>query len=198
MRHGQTSWNAEKRIQGSGDSPLTDAGVATCKRWGAFLAANAPAWHRLIVSPLQRALDTAHILNAELGLPIEVETGYREQDWGQWEGLTVEDIKQNFPGELEKRIGAGWDFRPPGGESRREVLQRVLETTHQQASRWPGSNLIVVTHLGVIKGLLYHIENRDYLPEEPKIIWKSRFHCMAHTDKDLWLEQTNICLPDTV
>lgn len=198
MRHGKTTWNAEKRIQGRGNSPLTQEGVTTCRAWAAFLAARVPYWHRLVVSPLQRAIDTAHILNAELALPIDIETGFREQNWGQWEGLTVEDIKENFPGELERRVQGGWDFRPPGGESRLEVLQRVLETTQLQASQWPGQNLLVVSHLGVIKGLLYHIENREYLPAEPKIIWKDRFHIMGHSDSDLWLERTNISLSDTV
>ena len=195
LRHGRTRWNEEKRIQGSSNSPLSTTGIAGCKRWARFLSTDRINWHRLLVSPLQRTIDTAGIINEELKVPLHVVDGFRELDWGRWEGLTLQEIKAISAAELAERVRRGWDFRPPGGESRQEVLDRVLLALNEQAAAWPGENLLVITHLGVIKTVLYHIEKRDFLPEEPKIIWKDRFHIISSRDNHLAIEQGNITLP---
>lgn len=195
LRHGKTVWNQEKRVQGSGNSALTKAGIETCKDWARFLSTHQTAWHRLLVSPLQRTIDTAEIINEELQLPLHIVNGFREQDWGRWEGLTLQEIKEASHQELAEGVRRGWDFRPPGGDSRREVLQRVMRSLKEQVKKWPGKNLLVITHLGVIKSLLYHIEKREFLPEEPKIIWKDRFHVISSCDSALVIEQSNITLP---
>ncbi len=195
LRHGRTVWNEEKRIQGSGDSPLTEHGVAGCREWARFLATFPISWHRLLVSPLQRTIDTAEIINERLGLPLHLADGIREMDWGEWEGLTLAEIKAASHRDLAERVRGGWDFRPPGGESRREVLQRAVISLQEQERHWPGENLLVITHLGVIKSLLYHLEQRQFLPEEPKILYKDRFHIISSYDCRLSLEQSNINLP---
>ena len=197
LRHGKTVWNDEKRIQGSGDSPLTPEGIDTCRKWARFLAETTQPWHRILVSPLLRTRETAEIINAELHLPIDLEPGFREQDWGLWEGLSLPEIKAEFPGEVERRVQDGWDFRPPEGESRKEVLGRVLDSISRQVGKWGGQSLLVVTHLGVIKTLLYHLENREFLPQEPQIIWKDRFHIVAYEDNVLRVEQSNLSLADS-
>jgi len=195
LRHGKTVWNEQKRIQGSSDSPLSSAGSAACQGWARFLSDGGNGWHRLLTSPMQRAIDTAEIINGQLRLPLHVVDGFREMDWGDWEGLTLQDVKARSAYVLAERIRHGWGFRPPGGESRLEVLDRVLLTLKQQAERWPGESILVITHLGVIKSLLYHIEKRAFLPEEPKIIWKDRFHIISSRAGDLAIEQSNIALP---
>lgn len=196
LRHGKTTWNEEKRIQGSGNSALTEKGVADSRKWARFLTTVPIVWHRLLVSPLQRTIDTAEIINERLGLPLHLADGFREMDWGEWEGLTLEEIRTVSHHDFIERIRCGWDFRPPGGESRREVLQRVTLSLQEQVTRWPEENLLVITHLGVIKALLYHIEQREFLPEEPKILWKNRFHIISSSDGRLTLEQSNMSLPE--
>jgi broad specificity phosphatase PhoE len=195
LRHGKTVWNEEKRIQGSGNSELTPTGIEGCERWARFLVSCGTTWHRFLVSPLQRTIDTAEIINKELALPLQVEEGFREQDWGSWEGLTLQEIKESSPGILEDSVKHGWEFRPPGGESRKEVLGRVIQAIRLQAQERPAENLLVITHLGVIKTMLYHIEKREFLPEEPQIVWKDRFHIISSSSNVLAIEQSNIRLP---
>lgn len=195
LRHGKTVWNVEKRIQGSGNSALTAEGIATCEQWAQFLSTMSPKWSRIVVSPLQRTLDTAAIVNKWLNLPIHQDDGLREQNWGLWEGLTLPEIKTSFPEELEKRIMRGWDFRAPKGESRKEVLKRTTSSLKENSAKWPGENLLLITHLGVIKSLLYYVEGRDFLPEEPKIVWKNRFQTISSTDGNLAIVKKNISLP---
>jgi len=195
LRHGKTVWNEQKRIQGISNSELTPAGIEGCKRWARYLVSCGTLWHRLLVSPLQRTIDTAEIINRELALPLQVEEGFREQDWGSWEGLTLQEIKEGSPGLLEDSVKHGWEFRPPCGESRKEVLWRVSQALRLQAQERPAENLLVISHLGVIKTMLYHIEKREFLPEEPKIVWKDRFHIISSSRNVLAIEQCNISLP---
>ncbi|NNK15249.1 MAG: histidine phosphatase family protein [Desulfofustis sp.] len=195
LRHGKTVWNQEKRIQGSGNSPLTPDGIAALKAWAAFLHSTPPTWDRLIVSPLQRAIDSAKIINERLQLPMQIEDELREQNWGLWEGLTIDEIKSADPDELEKRIQNGWNFLPPEGESRQEVLQRTRGCLEKCARQYTGQHLLVITHLGVIKTLLYSIEKRPFLPSEPKILWKNRFHLIAQSETAWTILTQNIFLP---
>lgn len=196
LRHGQTVWNLEKRIQGSGNSALTREGIDNCRRWARHLSTAEPVWHRIISSPLQRARETASLLNEELGLPLHLEDGIREQDWGAWEGQTLEAIKQRWPRNWEQLLASGWDFRPPDGESRREVLARAQQALRECSTRWPGENLLIVTHLGIIKTLLYAIENRAFLPREPKIVHRNRFHTVAWDGETFKLLQRDLKLPE--
>ncbi len=196
LRHGQTVWNKEKRIQGSGNSALTREGIGSCRNWGHLLSGSPTSWQRIIVSPLQRARDTAVLVNETLQIPIEHDDGIREQHWGDWEGLTLEQIKADSPVKLQELMKLGWDFRPPGGESRRELLQRVLASLKKHSDRRPGENLLIISHLGVIKSLLYFTEGRNYLPEEPKIIYKNRFHIIGYQDCTFSIISRNITLAD--
>jgi broad specificity phosphatase PhoE len=196
LRHGQTVWNKEKRIQGSTNSALTSEGAASCRNWGQFLSTSQTAWQRIIVSPLQRARDTAQLVNEALQIPIEHDDEIREQHWGDWEGLTLEQIRTDSPGKLQELTQLGWDFRPPGGESRRELLQRVLASLKKNSARWPRENLLIISHLGVIKSLLYYTEGRDYLPQEPKIVYKNHFHTLGYQGSALSIIRRNISLPD--
>ncbi len=179
MRHARTIWNEENRIQGRGDSPLTPGGIAAAAGWADVLAGGDRSWHRIVTSPLSRARETAAILARRLDLPIHREDDLREQDWGLWEGLRLEDVKRDFPDALQRAIQQGWEFRPPRGESRTEVCRRVTACLRKQGSRWPGDNLLIVTHLGVIKALVYSIAGRNYLPQEPDMLQPDHLHTVV-------------------
>ena len=196
LRHGQTVWNREKRIQGRGNSPLTAEGIASCRQWGRYLAASGTTWQRIIVSPLQRARETAKLVNEALQIPIACDEGIREQDWGNWEGRTLDQIKTDSPGKLEELIHLGWDFRPPGGESRKDLLHRVLASLQRSNAQWPGENLLIISHLGVVKSLLYYIEDREFLPEEPRIIDNNRFHTIGYRDNRFSILSRNVTFMD--
>lgn len=189
MRHAQTAWNRDKRIQGQIDSDLTAAGEAAARSWGEILKDH--RWDRLLVSDLGRARRTADLVNASLGLPVATEPRLRELDWGEWAGKTVQEIRDRFPGALEAQEARGWGFCPPGGESRTEQFERCRAALLDAARRWPGETLLVVAHGGVIKSLIYRLLGRDFLTLEPGVIRPYHLHWFSATGSDLCLDRLN-------
>jgi probable phosphoglycerate mutase len=165
IRHASTLWNEEKKIQGQLDSPLSVTGRVQAADWGDKLKNF--GWQRILCSDLGRAGETARLVNSKLRLPMDTDSNLREQDWGRWSGLTLARVRESEGDFLAGQVGAGWDFRPPGGESRREVLARAQSALRLAGSRHPGERILVVCHEGVIKCLLYHLLGRRFLPGEP-------------------------------
>ena len=179
FRHGQTIWNKQKRVQGRLDSALTPEGIEAVREWAHFLATPRWNWARIIASPAPRARATAQLINEQLHVEIQEEDDLREQDWGIWEGLSWAEIHTNSAKELEKQIKKGWAFRPPQGESRSEVCSRARSALRFYGRELSGKQILVVTHQGVIKSLIYSIEKRQFLPEEPKLIDKNRLQTLS-------------------
>ena len=189
IRHAETRWNREKRIQGQTDSPLTRTGRSQVRRWGRRLADQ--PWDGLLSSDLERSIETARQLNRYLHLPLETEPGLREQDWGAWTGRTVLQLRQETPAALAAQEQAGWDFCPPGGECRRDVWQRSRKALAAAARQRPGGRILVVCHAGVIKAVLYRLCGRAFLPSEPPLIQPFRLHLLRCTGDDLTLDRIN-------
>lgn len=190
IRHAATLWNDQKRIQGQLDSPLSPAGQLQAKNWGGKLK-DMP-WQRIITSDLGRARETTALINTTLCLPVIVEPRLREQDWGSWSGCTLARLRQKNHDLLQRQIRAGWDFRPPAGESRQEVLHRCLQTLRRIGATCPGEHILIVCHEGVIKCLLYHLLNRRFLPEEAKVIQGFHLHLLELQGEKLYLAQMNL------
>jgi probable phosphoglycerate mutase len=130
IRHGETDWNAEGRLQGQRDIPLNDKGRRQARRNGVALAdvfADAVSFD-FVASPLGRARETMEIVRASLGLD---PTSYRLDDrlkeisYGAWEGFTGEELAIHDPAGVAARDAGKWEFMPPGGESYRRVSDRV-------------------------------------------------------------------------
>ena len=189
VRHAQTMWNREKRIQGQSDSPLTADGESQATRWGELLKQF--PWDRILASDTGRTLATAEKINAYLKIPLTTDSRLREQDWGQWVGKTVQQIESEAPQMLTAQVRSGWDFCPPGGESRKSVLKRSQKALIEAAGRYRGDNLLVVTHEGVIKSLIYHLCGRKFLPGEPAILKAYQLHWLIHHSNGLKLEEVN-------
>ena len=194
LRHVETEWNRAKRIQGRLDSPLTPEGVKEAELWADRLAGL--SWNRIVSSNLGRALNTAEIVGRVLGLPVNPEPRLVEQDWGRWAGKTVSDLAREEPEFLAAAEAAGWDFTPPGGESRRQILARGLEALEDLVREFPGETILVVTHEGVTKCLIYHLKGRRFLPEEPKLIEPRRLHWLAGDENGIILDEINVPLLD--
>lgn len=190
LRHGQTEWNIEKRIQGFGDSPLSAEGREQTAGWVATLQAH--RWDRILASDLGRVRETVAILNSRLQLPVDHDPRLREQDWGEWQGLTLPYVQQAFREELARRVALGWEFSAPGGESRNVVKDRVFSALREAAGKWPGDSILVVCHQGVIKTALYHITGRDYLPGEDPLLHHNRLHIIGLFDSGFAPVQLNI------
>ena len=189
IRHAQTDWNREKKIQGHSDSALTANGKKQASSWGQRLLQF--PWDRLLASDTGRALTTAERINAFLNIPLETDPRLREQDWGDWVSKTIPQIQTEAYQVLEEQINAGWNFCPPGGESRGSVLKRSQEALMEAADRYPGDNLLVVTHEGVIKCLVYYLCGRKFLPSEPPLLKSYRLHWLVFTRDGLQLEKVN-------
>ena len=189
MRHAQTVWNRQKKIQGLSDSPLTAGGERQASGWGRILSRF--SWDRILASDTGRALETAERVNLSLRIPIDTDSRIREQDWGRWVGKTIVQLKAEQPLELAQQINAGWDFQPPGGEDRQSVLARSQAALQDAFTRWPGENILVVIHEGVIKCLVYHLSGRQFLPTEPPLLKSYQLHRLIHDGDGLRLEAIN-------
>lgn len=130
MRHGQTVWNTQRRLQGRMDSPLTAVGVAQAQAFGRGLAMLLPdpASARVMASPLGRAWQTAVLAVDGMGgdpAAIEFDDRLMEHAFGQWEGLLWEEVKRDHPVALAARMADKWNAPAPDGESYRDVADRV-------------------------------------------------------------------------
>lgn len=151
LRHGQTLMSVQKRYAGRTDVPLTDIGV---RQAAAAAQRLAPAGIALIVtSPLLRAARTAEEIAAVTGSPVVAEEGFRETDFGAWEGLTFAEVRQRWPGELRAWL-ADPAIAPPGGESLDEVTKRVTDALHRLLAARQGRTILIVSHVTPIKTLV--------------------------------------------
>lgn len=143
VRHGETDWNAARRIQGSTDIPLNDVGRDQARRTGRLLASR--QWDGIWSSPLSRAFETAEIIAEQTGLgtPIALDAVV-ERNYGAAEGMDYRTIDRRFPEGTHV----------PGRESRRRVAARVMPALIALAAEHEGENLIVTTHGGVIRAVV--------------------------------------------
>jgi probable phosphoglycerate mutase len=190
LRHGETVWNSEKRVQGHCNSPLTPFGKTQIQGWADYLAAQ--GWQRIICSDLGRVRETVAIINSILQLPVTEDTRLREQNWGEWEGMTVDELYRDYAQVLEVQIKAGWDFRPPAGESRSEIRTRIFAALASHREQFNDEKTLVVCHLGVIKCLIYAVAGRSFLPKEPSILQKGCMHTIHYSAGAYRLGSLNI------
>jgi probable phosphoglycerate mutase len=124
VRHGQTVFNRERRIQGHVDSPLTELGVRQARAVGGLLKdlIREPAGWRVVSSPLGRARSTAEIVAGRLGLPVELDDRLKEMSWGDNDGRLRAELEQEHPDTFGR---SNWAFDVPSGESYDEVCARV-------------------------------------------------------------------------
>ncbi len=144
IRHGQTEWNVEGRMQGHLDSALTPAGQEQSIASGRALR-DLGGVDELIVSPSGRARETAFLLNSFLSAEISFEALLMERDCGHWSGLTLDEIKTQYPREWESRQQRPFEHCPPGGESTPDLIERIRPLLAQLVGR--GAERIgLVTH----------------------------------------------------
>ncbi|MGZ5180937.1 MAG: histidine phosphatase family protein [Ramlibacter sp.] len=152
VRHGETSWNADARIQGQRDIGLNDTGRWQARRVGQALA-DEPIT-AVYSSDLERAQATAQSISDVKGVPVIPHEGLRERSFGMFEGRTFDEIHQTWPehaNSWRKRIP---EWQPPeGGESLLQLRERVTRTLEQLAARHPGEQIVVVAHGGVLDAL---------------------------------------------
>ncbi|GHF73259.1 histidine phosphatase family protein [Streptomyces thermodiastaticus] len=148
-RHGQTSWNVERRFQGSTDVELTDTGIRQARRAARLLASLEP--DAIVSSDLKRAVRTAAELAALTGLDVALDEGLRETYAGVWQGLTHEEILARY-GEEYAAWKRGEPVRRGGGELETEVADRAAPVVLRHVEKLPeDGTLVVVSHGGTIR-----------------------------------------------
>ncbi|MBS0337927.1 MAG: histidine phosphatase family protein [Proteobacteria bacterium] len=166
MRHAETEWSREGRIQGRTDVPLSDAGRAHLA--GRTVPRECRGM-RVVTSPLQRCLETATLLGLA---QYESDERIAEMHWGAWEGRRLEDLRSALGAQMRENEARGFDFMPPGGESPRQVLDRVRGWLADVATN--GVPTLAVAHRGVIRVILAAAAQWDMLGRPPvKLDWDS-------------------------
>ena len=164
VRHGETLWNREKRMQGTTDTPLSDVGRAQAQALGRRLSGQ--DFTALYASDLARARETASIIAEHTGRKLLTDAQLRERSFGIFEGLTAAEIQERFPGEHARFVSRDPDYEVPGGESARDFAGRCLGCLSEIAGRHRGEEIVVVTH-GLVLDSLYRAA-KGLGPGEPR------------------------------
>lgn len=143
-RHGETDWNAERRVQGHTDRPLNDAGIAQARALAEDLSGE--SIDAVYASDLARALDTARAVAEPRGLSVVTIPGLRERNFGSWEGLLDEEILERFP---QAHTGPWGDDETP-----EQLDERVIDALTEIAASHPGGQVLVVSHGGPLRAVL--------------------------------------------
>lgn len=185
IRHGQTAWNAELRMQGQLDTALDARG-----RWQAQQLVRALAHEAvdaIVASDLSRAVATATPLAEAMGLRVQREPGLRERRFGVFEGFTYADIERQWPDEIARWRVRDPTFAPPRGERLSEFYERCVDVASRLAARHGGRTVVWVTHGGVLD-CLHRAATRIAL-DAPRT-WtldNASINRLLHTDQGLML-----------
>jgi len=159
IRHGETAWNVDTRIQGHLDIPLNETGLQQA-RWLAQTLAGRDAVHAIYASDLVRAHLTAQTIAQAMGLRVTAHPGLRERAFGDFQGRTFAEIEAELPEHAQHWRKRSPEWTPPGaGESLIALRDRVLTTVNELASRHVGEQIVLVAHGGVMD-VLYRAATR--------------------------------------
>ena len=159
IRHGETAWNVDTRIQGHLDIPLNDTGLQQA-RWLAQALAERDELHAIYASDLVRAHVTAQTIAAAVGLAVTAHPGLRERAFGDFQGRTFLEIEAELPDQAQHWRQRTPQWVPPGnGESLMSLRERVLATVNELAARHVGEQIALVAHGGVMD-VLYRAATR--------------------------------------
>lgn len=189
LRHGPTDWNADRRLQGRADIPLSAAGRTAVA--GRRLPRELSGW-RWLASPLARARQTARLL----GVAAIEEPALIEMDYGAWEGRTLAAVRAEDPTGVAANEARGLDFRPPGGESPREVQVRLAALGLRLLA--DGCDAAAVTHKGVIRAALALATGWDMTGRPPlRLDWTAAHLFLLDAAGHWSLARANLALADT-
>jgi broad specificity phosphatase PhoE len=198
VRHAQTTWNHENRLQGHADQPLNALGLQQARHVGAYFSAthtNGSSLTALYSSPLQRSRQTAEAIARQTGLSMQIDPELAEMLLGDWEGLTPEEIDAQFDGGY-----ARWRVTPsrvqiPGAEPAAQFHARVTRVFARIAQRHRGEDIVIVSHGGVIASLLAQWLYADYDRLLRRMSLEnagiSRIDCCTEPPLVLWVNATH-------
>jgi len=154
MCHGDSRQDDVRRYIGQTDLPLNQTGIEQAKYWQRRLSS--VSLYRIYCSDLVRSLETARIIAQKRGMSTCSLPELREIHLGSWEGLSVTEVRQRFPGEYEKRGENFPNYRPPDGESFSDLRRRIVPVFERIVSEMEG-NVLILGHAGVNRTILCHV-----------------------------------------
>jgi broad specificity phosphatase PhoE len=145
VRHGQTEWNRVERFRGRADVPLNETGLAQAEATGKRVASE---WQPVCVysSPLSRAVKTAEAIARHFDLPVQIHTGMADIDYGAWQGLTPDEVKERWPETCHAWYHAPHTARIPGGETLDDLRARGMAAVNELAARHAEQAIVLVGH----------------------------------------------------
>ncbi len=183
IRHGESDWNAARRWQGMAPTGLNTVGRRQAQALADFLR-DRPIG-AVYSSDLPRALETAHILAAALGVLPQVDARWREINIGVFEGMTTAEVEQAYPAELAAWRADMPDYRVPNGETRRELQDRAAAAWEQAAAGAKGGEVAVVSHGGTIRLLLRRLFGPE-APHEPHTLPNTSITTLTRAAGGVW------------
>ena len=155
IRHGETLWNTQLRMQGSLDSDLTPKGKSQIKALGKWM--KEVPFDYLYCSDTARAHKTAEAISTFTGHNLNLDKRLREKNLGVFEGLTSEEARELYPETFQQFKTAGASYVIDQGESTQQLLERSLDAIEEIRDRHPQKVAVVVTHGGVVRVLMKHV-----------------------------------------
>ena len=160
VRHGETTWNREGRVQGWAPTPLTERGREQARTLGAHLADDGV--DRVVASDLRRAAETARFVGRATDAPLAFDRGWRERGFGVYQGLDYRALFEGHPEFALSEVGyAAATAEPEGGESLLAARERVLDALDRLVADLDGETVAVVTHGGPIRMVLGELRGLD-------------------------------------
>ncbi len=185
IRHGETAWNVDTRIQGHLDIPLNANG-----RWQAARLAGALVDEGIAAvysSDLSRAKQTADTLGEALALPVVTDTRLRERAFGVFEALTFAEVEARWPADARRWTQRDPDFAPEGGESLRSVYARCIDAVKRLAHGHVGETIAIVAHGGVMDCLYRAAAKLDLQSKRSWTLGNASINRLLHTGDGLTL-----------
>jgi len=155
VRHGRTDLNRDNRVQGHSQTLLDEDGLTQARKLRDRLAGE--TFVAAFSSDLVRAQQTAQTILGNRKIALTVSPDLREFDYGLWDRLTLEELKDRYSDEMSRMMDGDHDFAPPGGESVTQLLERTARFVVQVKGQVPEGNLLVVCHGGSLRGLVVHL-----------------------------------------
>lgn len=186
IKHGETEWNLEGRIQGHMDSPLTESGRVQAEAIATSL--QTVEVNALYSSDLGRAYSTAQVVSHKTGQDILTDKRLRELHLGKFEGLTEEEVRKRFPEEYVYLKKAEPDYIYPGEESKKQFSLRVISCLEKLMGKHQGEQIVVITHLGALSRLIRYTLGMPVVGSNEYKICNAALNIFSYENKRWQLE----------
>ncbi|WP_397389762.1 histidine phosphatase family protein [Polynucleobacter sp.] len=162
IRHGETSWNADRRLQGHTDIPLNATGILQARQMAQALKDIKLTFDVLYTSDLKRAADTANAVVELFGVDVQVDSALRERHFGALQGLSISEAPLQEPGIWQAHIARDLEHDLGGGESIQQFALRVQNALDKIQARHTGKTILLVSHGGTLD-MMYRIASKQVL-----------------------------------